>query len=308
MKPGPRPLRRPRHDPDAVRVDRRPRRPCGARHWRRLRHWQGARAALRVAGRTLAIVDLDGRAAQVTADEAARCGAPASLALSADVSVAEQVESAFAETERKLGVPAAICAAAAIDIGGSIHHLSSETWRRILAVNLDGVFHTTQHAVRGLLRAGQPGSIVCVSSPAAFVAFASGGAGAYSASKGGVSALVRCLAVEYAPHGIRANAVVPGATETPLMWANARRGPDPRAAPADRRRGAARAPRQPGGARARGAVAAIGRILLRHWSPPGLRWRDAGERLDQLLTTARAAGEAACGAPRRDLSQRSRSV
>ena len=43
---------------------------------------------------------------------------------------------------------------------------------------------------------------------------------AYSASKGGVTGLVRSLAVEYAAHGIRVNAIAPGATETPLMWAN----------------------------------------------------------------------------------------
>ena len=51
-------------------------------------------------------------------------------------------------------------------------------------------------------------------------AFASGGAGAYSATKGGISSLVRCMAVDYARHGIRVNAVVPGATETRLMWNN----------------------------------------------------------------------------------------
>ena len=64
-----------------------------------------------------------------------------------------------------------------------------------------------------------PGAIVVCSSPAAFVAFASGGTSAYSASKGGVSALVRSLAIDYAQNGIRVNAVVPGPTETPLMWA-----------------------------------------------------------------------------------------
>ena len=43
---------------------------------------------------------------------------------------------------------------------------------------------------------------------------------AYSASKGGISALIRCLAVDYAPYRIRVNAIVPGATETALMWDN----------------------------------------------------------------------------------------
>ena len=62
-------------------------------------------------------------------------------------------------------------------------------------------------------------SIVCTSSPAAFVGFAGGSNGAYAASKSAVSALVRSLAVDYGPHRIRVNAVVPGATDTPLLLA-----------------------------------------------------------------------------------------
>ncbi len=71
-----------------------------------------------------------------------------------------------------------------------------------------------------MIAAGRTGSIVCTSSPTGFVALAGGAAGAYSASKGGVSALVRCMAVDYAPYGIRVNAVVPGSTETKMMWDN----------------------------------------------------------------------------------------
>jgi NAD(P)-dependent dehydrogenase (short-subunit alcohol dehydrogenase family) len=68
-----------------------------------------------------------------------------------------------------------------------------------------------------MLAAGRGGSVVCTSSPAAFVGFAGGGNAAYAASKGGISALVRSLALDYAPHGIRVNAVVPGATDTQLL-------------------------------------------------------------------------------------------
>ncbi|WP_442967813.1 SDR family oxidoreductase, partial [Pseudomonas sp. YuFO8] len=58
------------------------------------------------------------------------------------------------------------------------------------------------------------GSLVCVSSPSAFVGFAGGSNTAYGASKGGISAFVRAAALDAAPAGIRVNAVVPGATDT----------------------------------------------------------------------------------------------
>jgi NAD(P)-dependent dehydrogenase (short-subunit alcohol dehydrogenase family) len=84
-----------------------------------------------------------------------------------------------------------------------------------------GWISTMMEALPGMmLGAGVAGgSVVCTSSPAAFVGFAGGGNGAYAASKGGISALVRALALDYAPHGIRVNALVPGATDTAIMWA-----------------------------------------------------------------------------------------
>ena len=68
-----------------------------------------------------------------------------------------------------------------------------------------------------MLRDGLGGSVVCTSSPSAFVGFAGGRNAAYAASKGGISAMVRSLALEYASAGIRVNGVVPGATDTPLL-------------------------------------------------------------------------------------------
>jgi NAD(P)-dependent dehydrogenase (short-subunit alcohol dehydrogenase family) len=68
--------------------------------------------------------------------------------------------------------------------------------------------------------AGGGGSIVLCGSPAAQVGLGAGGATAYAASKGAVAAMTTSLAVDYASHGVRVNAVVPGPTETPLMWSN----------------------------------------------------------------------------------------
>jgi len=113
-----------------------------------------------------------------------------------------------------------VFANAGIDRAGMVHELSMEHWTGLIGINLTGVFLTCKHALKAMLNAGTGGSIVCTSSPASLVAFAAGGAAAYSASKGGISALVRCMALDYARHGIRVNAIVPGPTHTRLMWVN----------------------------------------------------------------------------------------
>ncbi len=171
-------------------------------------------------GDAVAVLDIDAASAQQAAAEALSAGAAAALALECDVSREDLVARAFDEITARLGPLYGAFANAGMDAGGFVHELPLDLWRRVLDTNLTGVFLTCKHALRRLLEAGHPGSIVCTSSPAASVAFAAGAAGAYSASKGGVSALVRSMAVDYARYGIRVNAVVPGATETRLMWAN----------------------------------------------------------------------------------------
>jgi NAD(P)-dependent dehydrogenase (short-subunit alcohol dehydrogenase family) len=171
-------------------------------------------------GARVAVIDIDkDRAAQV-AELALGNGAEAAVGIACDVQKEAEVERACAVCQEQLGPPYGLVASAGIDLSGYVHEMVHEDWRTILAINLDGVYLTCKHAIWDMLAAGRGGSIVLVSSPAAFVSFAAGGASAYSASKGGVSALVRCLAVDYARNGIRVNAVVPGPTETPLMWAN----------------------------------------------------------------------------------------
>jgi NAD(P)-dependent dehydrogenase (short-subunit alcohol dehydrogenase family) len=191
-------------------------------------------------GDSVAVLDIDGAAARYAAAEAVAAGAPAAIGIACDVSREARVASAFAETVKSLGPGSlyGVFANAGMDTGGFLHELPFDTWQRVLDTNLNGVYLTCKHALQYLMQAGTGGSIVCTSSPAASVAFAAGAAGAYSASKGGISALVRCMAVDYARYGIRVNAVVPGATETRLMWANV----DPAAMPEMRRRICAEVP------------------------------------------------------------------
>ncbi len=179
----------------------------------------GRALALRCAkrGDNVAILDKNKEAAQRTA-EMSNSGSV--LGLSCDIRAEEQVEAAFDEVHRRFGFPYGLFANAGIDVGGLIHELPLETWHAILETNLTGVFLSCKYALRKMLAGGGGGSIVCTSSPTSLVALSAGGAGAYSASKAGISALVRCMAVDYARYGIRVNSIIPGATETALMWNN----------------------------------------------------------------------------------------
>jgi NAD(P)-dependent dehydrogenase (short-subunit alcohol dehydrogenase family) len=168
-------------------------------------------------GAAVAALDIDGRAADNASTEA-RAHGVAAIAIACDVQ-SEDAIAAAVERAASLGPIRGLVTAAGIDRGGMAHELPLATWSAVIDTNLTGTFTTCKHVLRQMLRHGTGGSIVCVSSGFAFTAIP-GGVSAYAASKGGVSALVRSLALDYAPHGIRVNALLPGATETPLMWAN----------------------------------------------------------------------------------------
>ncbi|WCB93452.1 Dihydroanticapsin 7-dehydrogenase [Baekduia alba] len=168
-------------------------------------------------GARVAAVDIDGARAAAVAADAEGAGAEAALGLEVDVRDDTAVAAAIARCRDELGLPTAVLANAGIELNGPAHEVAAEQWDRVVEVNLRGAFSTARWAIAALLDAGSAGSVVCTSSPSAFVGFAGGGNAAYAASKGGVSALVRSLAVDYAPQGVRVNAIVPGATDTPLL-------------------------------------------------------------------------------------------
>ena len=171
-------------------------------------------------GDRVAILDKNGESAEQAADAAREQGAGGAVGLACDVADEAQVADAFALVHQRFGAPYGIFANAGIDIGGLIHEMPLERWQHVMDTNLTGIFLTCKHGLRQMLAAQTSGSIVCTSSPAGFVALAAGGCGAYSATKGAISSLVRCMAIDYARFGIRVNAVAPGATQTGLMWNN----------------------------------------------------------------------------------------
>jgi NAD(P)-dependent dehydrogenase (short-subunit alcohol dehydrogenase family) len=180
----------------------------------------GRAAVLALAERGVPVAALDvnaGSARQVAAEAESR-GASTAVGLECDVRSEVSVAAAVGASAERLGELRGLVTCAGVGSGGLVHELPLETWRNVLDTNLTGTFLACKHMLIHLLEHGRGGSIVCTSSPWAEVS-APGGATAYSASKGGVSAFVRSVALDYAPHSVRVNAIVPGATETPLMWA-----------------------------------------------------------------------------------------
>jgi len=104
---------------------------------------------------------------------------------------------------------------AAIQIARPIQEVTDAAWDELVAVNLRAPFLLVREACHLLARAS--GAVVNVSSVHAIAT--SAGVAAYAASKGGLLALTRALAVELGPRGIRVNAVLPGAVDTPMLAA-----------------------------------------------------------------------------------------
>lgn len=137
-----------------------------------------------------------------------------------DVTDPRAVEALVAEIEAQHGpIYAGIGVAGAL-FNGRVTETSDADWRRVFAVNADGLFHLGR-ALAGPMSSRRAGVIVAVSSNAAGVprhAMA-----AYAASKAAATMFIRCLGLELAPSGIRCNIVAPGSTLTPMqtgLWAD----------------------------------------------------------------------------------------
>lgn len=143
------------------------------------------------------------------------------LVIKADVSVEDDVVAMFRTAVAELGTLDIVVPNAGLQRDASFVDMSLATWQRVIDVNLTGQFLCCREAVREYLRRGpRPevsrslGKIVCVSSVHEVIPWA--GHVNYAASKGGVMLMVKSLAQEVAPKGIRVCSVAPGAIRTPI--------------------------------------------------------------------------------------------
>jgi NAD(P)-dependent dehydrogenase (short-subunit alcohol dehydrogenase family) len=158
------------------------------------------------------VTDVNGAAAETVAGEIVKAGG-AATALTADVSLGQDVTAMFRAVEAAHGRLDVLVNNAGLNVGGDFRHLSDADWVRIREVNLDGVVRVARDGF-ALLKASGRGSLINVASIMAHRGLRP--LTAYSATKGAVTALTRGLAVEYAPFGIRVNALCPGFVHTPL--------------------------------------------------------------------------------------------
>ena len=167
---------------------------------------------IRADGADVALLDCDAEALERAAEGLQASSVPC------DVADAEAVVNAVSDATAALGGPIDVLvnAAGIYRIAPAVH-LEVSQWDRVLDVNLRGAFLVSRAVARALIEAGRGGSIVNLASTAALRADATEPAAHYNASKAGIVSLTRQLAVEWAPHGIRVNAVCPGVIDTPML-------------------------------------------------------------------------------------------
>ena len=174
-------------------------------------------------GAAVTFVDVDDAEGRRTADEVSAGGAGVAFRR-ADVTSEADVRTAVEDTIERHGALDILVNNAGINAYFDATQMSQDEWDRVFAVDLKGAWLCAKYALRPMTRAGR-GSIVNIASIHSHLTIA--GMFPYAAAKAGLLGLTRSLAMEYAPRGIRVNAVLPGYTRTRLVEEWMARQPDP---------------------------------------------------------------------------------
>lgn len=170
-------------------------------------------------GFQIAVLDLDGAAAQDAAAEVAERHGVATIGLECDVTDAAAVDSAVTAVEGALAPITALVNNAGITAPTRFVDIELQEWRSLFAVNVEGVYLMTRRVAPGMLSRGY-GRIVNLSSVSAQRGGGIFGGSHYSATKGAVLGLTRAIAREFAPQGVTCNAVAPGLVDTDITGGN----------------------------------------------------------------------------------------
>ena len=161
----------------------------------------------------VAVIDWNDSKAQETLEQIQRAGGQG-LFVKADVSNSTEVQQAVKLIVERFGRIDVLFANAAVQINKPLTETSEEDWDQTMDVNLKGAFLCCKHVIPVMQKQKQ-GCVVISSSGHAFQTYPN--YAAYAATKGGLVAFMRAAALDFAPHGIRVNCVIPGATDTPLL-------------------------------------------------------------------------------------------
>lgn len=166
-------------------------------------------------GARVAVVEINPDRGHSTVDAIHELGGDA-IFIQTDVSSEAQVKGMVETSLKAFGrIDILVNNAAVLMSYGQVraHEVSNEEWDRTINVNLRGYWLCSKYVIPSML-SEQSGNILFIASRTGIRGF--GGFAAYSASKGGVLALMRSMAADYAPEGIRVNAIIPGTMDTPM--------------------------------------------------------------------------------------------
>ncbi len=165
-------------------------------------------------GAKVAIADLDEAGAKAAAGEISEAGGQA-LGVRMDVTDEAQVDAGVEAVVDAFGTVDVLVSNAGIQHIDPLVDLSLGDWKRLLAIHVDGAFLTTRAVMRHMLGAGHGGSIIYMGS--VHSKEASPLKAPYVTAKHGLIGLAKVVAIEGAPHGVRANVICPGFVRTPLV-------------------------------------------------------------------------------------------